>query len=173
MTTQPNPFDVLSAHERNLVYPIMTELAAEVWAMQLIATIEENGGLIAANKGRLFAVRFGHALRQVGITPRYEIPGEGQSTLDFGFISGNHAWSAELMRLEETQAARDAVFDGVDEDGTRWFGQHLYTNAEDPRQSIEGETLKAIERICQKCDRNGQPHKFPHRSRLTMRSLLT
>jgi hypothetical protein len=90
MTTQPNPFDVLSAHERNLVYPIMTELAAEVWAMQLIAAIDENGGLIAANKGRLFVVRFGHALRQVGITPRYEIPGEGQSTLDFGFISANH-----------------------------------------------------------------------------------
>jgi len=37
----------------------------------------------------------------------------------------------------------------------------LSTTADDRRQSTEGETLKAVQRICQKCERDGQPHKFP------------
>jgi len=39
-------------------------------------------------------------------------------------------------------------------------GRRLSTDAEDPRQSEEGETLKAVERICQKFERGGKPHKF-------------
>jgi hypothetical protein len=62
MNTQPTPFNILSTREQNLMQQIMTELAAEVWAKPLIAAITENGGLIAANKARLFELRFGHAL---------------------------------------------------------------------------------------------------------------
>jgi hypothetical protein len=49
----------------------------------------------------------------------------------------------------------------VEEDGFAWFRRVLTTTAADARQSEEGETLKAVERICQKCERDGQPHKFP------------
>jgi hypothetical protein len=49
----------------------------------------------------------------------------------------------------------------VDADGTFWTGRVLRTDAEDPKQSLEGETLKAVERICQKCESKGRPHKFP------------
>jgi hypothetical protein len=36
----------------------------------------------------------------------------------------------------------------------------LYSGGSDPRQSPEGETLKTIQRICQKCEQGGKPHKF-------------
>jgi hypothetical protein len=161
VSTQPDPFDTLSSREREIADAMIAELANDGWAQPLIKMINEGGGPTATNKARLFELRFGHALHRVGIAPRYEIPGEAQSTLDFGFASANQPWAVELMRLEETQAARDATFTRVDETRTTWFGRHLYSSAEDPRQSIEGETLKAVQRICQKCENNGQPHKFP------------
>jgi hypothetical protein len=65
------------------------------------------------------------------------------------------------MRLEETQAVKDATQTHIDEEGIAWAELSLSTNAEKPAQSPEGETLKAVERICQKCERDGRPHKFP------------
>ena len=65
------------------------------------------------------------------------------------------------MRLTETAAAKAATRDAVDEDGIPWASRALSTNADDPKQSEEGETLKAVERICQKCERDGKPWKFP------------
>jgi hypothetical protein len=64
------------------------------------------------------------------------------------------------MRLEETDAVRDATGTRI-ENGIKWRERTLATNAEDPRQSEEGETLKAVQRICQKCERQSHPHKFP------------
>lgn len=45
----------------------------------------------------------------------------------------------------------------------RWrsSGRILRSDADDAKQSLEGETLKAVERICQKCESKGRPHKFP------------
>jgi hypothetical protein len=65
------------------------------------------------------------------------------------------------MRLEETDAARNATGSRTDEDGIHWSGRILRTDADDTRQSEEGETLKAVQRICQKCEKGGHPHKFP------------
>jgi hypothetical protein len=45
--------------------------------------------------------------------------------------------------------------------GVSWSGRLLSTTANDSPQSTEGETLKAVQRICQKCERGGQPYKFP------------
>ncbi|GLS22041.1 hypothetical protein GCM10007874_50580 [Labrys miyagiensis] len=47
-----------------------------------LAVTADNGGLVRDNKALLFELRFAHALRSAGIAPRYEVPGEGQSTLD-------------------------------------------------------------------------------------------
>jgi hypothetical protein len=90
----------------------------------------------------------------------YEVPGEGESTLDFGFTSKGRSWKVEMMRLEETQAAKAATTTEIDEHGTRWTKQILSSDNQDKRQSSEGETLKAIERICQKCVHEDRPHKF-------------
>lgn len=47
-----------------------------------LAAIADNGGLVRDNKALLFKLRFAHALRSPAIAPRYEVSGEGQSTLD-------------------------------------------------------------------------------------------
>jgi|GEM_PF-1163271 len=160
-TARPTPFDRLSSREREIGEAVIADLATHAWARPLITIVNQSGGPTATNKAQMFELRFGRALSRVGVAPHYEVPGEGQSTLDFGFISGEQPWAVELMRLEETQAARNATFTATDGIGTPWFGRHLYSNAEDVRQSIEGETLKSVERICQKCEKDGQPHKFP------------
>ena len=138
----------------------MAALQDVVWAAPLIANIEASGGLSKARKAFLFELRFGYALHQAGCTPRYEVPGEGASKLDFGFTADDIDWRVELMRLEETDAVRDATVISVDEHGSEFASLHLTSDADVPRQSIEAETLKAIQRICQKCEKNGQAHKF-------------
>jgi len=161
MATDINFWDGLNTEEAGFVQRIMSELAEEPWAQQLIATINGNGGIVVNNKAFFFELRFGYALHQAGIIPQYEIPGEGTSTIDFGFTWGEQTWAVELMRLEETDAVQAATIATVDQDGVQWSERLLSTDANDSRQSPEGETLKAVERICQKCEKNGQPYKFP------------
>ena len=75
------------------------------------------------NKAKFFELRFGHALRQAGIVPRYEVPGEGESTIDFAFASGKQEWLVELMRLKETAAAKQATTTKIDDDGIPWISR--------------------------------------------------
>lgn len=156
-----NFWDSLSRDEAEFTLGIMVELRDQAWAAPILAGINDNGGVIQPNKDRLFELRFAHALQRAGIVPQYEIVGEGQSTIDFGFSSKRQAWAVELLRLGETQAVKDATGSSVDADGIPWTGRVLSTNAADPKQSLEGETLKAVQRICQKCESQGRPHKFP------------
>jgi len=153
-------FDFLSEREAVHARHIIENVKEEDWARALLRRIEENGGLISANKSLLFELRFAFALRQAGAEPRYEIPGEGETTLDFGFAAGDQQWAVELMRLEETNAAKAATGFKIIDRG-RWFSRILSSMAADRRQSEEGETLKAVERICQKCEADGAPAKFP------------
>lgn len=161
MCSDEHSWDILSDREASFVDAIMRDLVSVGWACPLLSDLNRNGGLIRANKARFFELRFGYALHQAGISPRYEVAGEGCSTLDFGFTCNGRDWLVELMRLEETQAVRGATQTHVDESGARWASLQLSTNAENPTQSTEGETLKAVQRICQKCERDGRPHKFP------------
>jgi hypothetical protein len=66
-----------------------------------------------------------------------------------------------MMRLEETDAVRAATTTETYADGAVMVARRLGSNAKDERQSEEGETLKAVERICQKFESGGKPHKFP------------
>jgi hypothetical protein len=147
----------------------MDDLGNEQWVQPLLGDINNNGGLISANKSRFFELRFGYALHQAGITPQYEVPGEARSTLDFGFTSTDRNWLVELMRLENTLAVLEATKTHVDEDGVTSDTMHLATGT---KNSVEGETLKAVERICQKCEHNRQPHKFPTPSGATSHVIL-
>ena len=156
-----NFWDSLSNNEADFAQAIMNELRDKAWSASLLAGIRDNGGITQANKDRLFELRFGYALDRAGIVPHYEIPGEGQSTIDFGFTNNGQRWRVEMVRLGETQAVKDATSSSVDSDGIPWTGRVLRSNAEDPKQSLEGETLKAVQRICQKCEFKGHPHKFP------------
>jgi hypothetical protein len=143
------------------VQVIMTEFHDRPWAAPRVAGIRDNGDVMRANKDRMFELRFGYASNSAGIEPQYEIPGEGPSTMDFGFTSSGQRWRVEMVRLGETQAVKDATGSRIDADGVTWSGRILRTDADDARRTLEGETLKAVERICQKCESKGRPHKFP------------
>ncbi len=161
MRDDEHSWDFLSDREATFVDKIIRNLTNIAWAQPLLTAIERNGGVIRANKARFFELRFAYALHQAGIAPSYEVPGEGQSALGFGFTCAGNNWLVELMRLEDTQTVEDATQPSADEDGTPWFLPCLSTNAEALMPSIEGETLMAVQRICQTCERDGQPHKFP------------
>ncbi|MBZ9993149.1 hypothetical protein [Mesorhizobium sp. BH1-1-4] len=160
-TATDNFWDILSQDEAESAQRVIGELNGIAWAAPLIAGIRENGGIVHANKDRLFELRFAYALHQAGIAPRYEVPGEARSTVDFGFHSGGQGWRVELLRLGETKAVKEATGSRVGTDGVPSSSRILHSDADDPKQSVEGETLKAVERICQKADADGRPHKFP------------
>ncbi|NIA68446.1 hypothetical protein HBA54_07555 [Pelagibius litoralis] len=162
--TNDNSWDYLSADEAECSQAFMEELSSQSWAAGLVADIKRNGGITRKNKGRLFELRFAYSLHRVGIQPSYEIPGEGKSTLDFGFTSGDQEWAVELMRLEETAAIKESTRKFQQGSDVAISSLLLHTGASDPRQSPEAETLKAIERICQKCERDDRPIKFPRPS---------
>ena len=140
-------WDILSQDEAEFAKAIIAALTGVPWAVPLLADIAASGGLTLANKAKFFELRFGYALHQAGITPTYEIAGEGGSTLDFGFTASGQSWRVEMMRLEETQAVRNATHTGTGEAGTILSSQVLSSNAQDQRQSEKGETLKAVQRI--------------------------
>jgi hypothetical protein len=160
MAKAPGFFDTFTGDEADLMETIMAELKGVAWAKPILDDIAKNGGMKGANMPRFFELRQGYALHKAGITPAYEIPGEGQSTLDFGFKSGGRQWNVEMLRLTETAAARAATTSKVDENGIVWTQRILSASNEDKKQSPEGETLKAVERICQKCEKDGKPYKF-------------
>ena len=156
-----NFWDTFTTDEAEFVRTIMDELRDVTWAKPLLASIRDAGGLVHANKAKFFELRFGYALHGAGVTPQYEIEGEGGSTLDFGFAAGSQNFRVELMRLEETDAARQATHTGTDAAGVEWSSRILSSHNDDPRQTDAGETLKAVQRVCQKCERGGKPYKFP------------
>jgi hypothetical protein len=154
-------FDFLTGREADFTKLVIDELADTPWAKPLVDDINANGGLTGQNKAKLFELRFGFSLHKAGVLPAYETAGEGQSTLDYGFTAGDRDFLVEMMRLEETDAVRAATTTKKFADGATLIGRTLSTVAEDPKQSEEGETLKAVERICQKFEKDGKPHKFP------------
>lgn len=157
-----NYWEFLGEREGVFAEEIIEQLDGVGWAEPLLSRIREAGGVTRRNMGLLFELRFAFALHRAGLEASYEVAGEGASTLDFGFAHQGRGWLVELMRLEETQASQNATHTATDEDGVRWFSRVFHSDAEDRRQTEEGETLKAVERICQKCAQgDGLPTKFP------------
>lgn len=141
------------------------------WAGALLARASERGGLSTENMATLFEVRFGRALHDCGIAPIYEhATGVGGTSVDFAFDD----WLVELLSFDESDAAKAATW----EQGA-FFGRMLISpappTADEPsldenerrrrsetrKQSLEGETLKAIEKIVGKAQNGGRPSKFP------------
>ena len=158
---EANFFDTFTGAEADFMEVVINDLDSVPWAQSLLYGIATNSGLKGTNKARFFELRYGYALYREGVVPLYEVPGEAESTIDFGFTACGQRWAVEMMRLTETQAAKKATTTRVDQDGIQWTSRHLSSDARDKRQSIEGETIKAVERICQKCEMNGRAHKFP------------
>jgi hypothetical protein len=141
------------------------------WSGALLQRAGERGGLSTDNMATLFEVRFGRALHDCGVEPIYEHgTGVGETSVDFAF----EGWNVELLSFDETDAVKAATW----ENGP-FFGRML-TSPKPPtahesslddaerrrrsdlrKQSPEGETLKAIEKIVGKAENNGRPSKFP------------
>lgn len=154
-------FDFLTGREADFMEMVMDELKAAPWAQPLVYNINASGGLKGENKSKLFELRFGYEMHKAGIKPRYEVAGEGESTLDFGFASGGRDFLVEMVRLEETNAVKAATTTEEVADGVTMVKRSLSSTAADSRQSPGGETLMAVQRISQKLENNGKPHKFP------------
>lgn len=105
----------------------------------------------------LFEIRFARALADAGLSAQYEHgAGVGNSTVDFR-VDIDPPWLVELVSLHESEAFKAASWKSG-----AMAGFMLSTGADDPRQSEEGETLKAQERIGTKAfERNQGPIKFP------------
>lgn len=161
MTADEHFFDSLSAGEGEFCEKIIDRLNSEAWAAPLLAALSDAGGVCRKAKSFLFELRFANAIHEAGVAPDYEILGVGSSTIDFGFEHGGQQWAVELMRLEETAAVIDATKSTTDRTGITWVSRILSSMAKDRRQTEEGETLKAVQRICQKCEEDGRPYKFP------------
>ena len=154
------PFNFLTEAEGTSADEAIEELRRIDWANELLSVIEHNGGVSFDNTSFLFELRFAIALHSEEIVPTYEAPGEAKSTLDFEFTHNDQKWRIELLRLNETMAARNAIQKvqvGLVNIWRRVFSSGHPNNL----ASEEGETLKAVQRICQKCARKGRPHKFP------------
>lgn len=105
----------------------------------------------------LFEIRFARSLAMAGLTAEYEHgAGVGKSSVDFR-VNLDPPWLVELVSLHESDGFKAAAWcSGV------WQGFALHTGSDDPRQSEEGETLKAQERIGAKVfDRKQGRIKFP------------
>ncbi|MES2341804.1 MAG: hypothetical protein V4597_09005 [Pseudomonadota bacterium] len=161
MTVGEFDWDALSDRENKFMQEVVTDLDGVEWVRPALEGLAARGGIRTENKALLFELRFAHAVQVQGLPTRYEAPGEGESTIDFEVERDGQRWRVELMRLTETKAVREATVEERDENGTVWSSRSLSTDATDKRQSTEGETLKAVERLCQKCERDGRPHKFP------------
>lgn len=108
-------------------------------------------------RGFLFELRFAAMLASIGMPAEYEHKtGVGDSSVDFK-LALDLPWLIELVSLRESQAVRKASWEN-----NNFFGVLLYTHAEDPKQSQEGEILKAQQRIGAKVlDDHEIPIKFP------------
>src|SRR5580693_6221195 len=108
MTDQSNFFDTFTEREATRMEAVMADLDGVPWAQGILHNVQQNGGLVGKNMANFFELRLGHAMHKAGMVVEHEVPGEGESTLDFGFTSKGCSWKVEMMRLEETQAAKAA-----------------------------------------------------------------
>lgn len=110
----------------------------------------------------LFEIRFAHSLAMTGVTAEYEhSTGVGNTTVDFK-VNLNPPWLVELVSLYESEAFKRASWSSG-----AYYGFRLSSDAADPRESEEGEILKAQERIGSKfwSDKKQAPIKFPEPKR--------
>uniref|UniRef100_A0A7C3ZDG7 Uncharacterized protein n=1 Tax=Desulfobacca acetoxidans TaxID=60893 RepID=A0A7C3ZDG7_9BACT len=104
----------------------------------------------------LFEIRFAYSLAMEGVTAEYEYStGIGNTTVDFK-VNLDPPWLVELVSLHESDAFKEACFTSGELQGAI-----LSTNATDPRKSVEGEIIKAQERIGEKLLKKQRPIKFP------------
>jgi hypothetical protein len=104
----------------------------------------------------LFEIRFAYSLAMEKVTAVYEhATGVGNTTVDFK-VNLDQPWLVELVSLHESKAFKEACFTSGELQGVK-----LSTNATDRRKTVEGEIIKAQERIGEKLWKKQRQIKFP------------
>jgi hypothetical protein len=147
----------------------MNSLENIQWIQPLIKKIKANGGVCNKNKPLLFELRFAAELHYLGLSPNYEYKtGVDDSTVDFRINrKDGFSWLVELVSIEIS----DAVKRATEETEVCWTTL-LHSDAEDKTQSVEGEIIKAQEKIVEKVYSNGKITKFPPASDVCISLIL-
>ncbi len=148
--------------EREAVYckTLLDEFEGEGYLPRLCQSIRERGLNIDAMPF-LFELRYAKALKNMAITPAYEVKNLGESTVDFVYRSQNKLnVFAELVSIRASDRTQNAIETVVDEYGVEWRNLLLSTGGEDPALSEEGEVILVQQKICEKVFRDGNPIKF-------------
>jgi hypothetical protein len=141
-------------YEKNFHYYVKSVLASQQWARGVIAHVSE-ANKPAVHDGFRFEMRFAFELMQAGYAPEYEHQtGVGNTSIDFRTCQDGITWLIELASIGESSAMRKTTMQ--DDDG--WT---LSLPGEDPGQSVEGETLRVQEKLCDKVLNGDEPAKFP------------
>jgi len=142
--------DTLKRAETEYNHEAFQALQGEQWAAPLLRKIEQNGGIPSAPMPLLLEIRIAYAFQQNGVEPQYEFAaGSGTKSVDF-HVHGSPEWLIEVVSLRESDAIKDATLrDGL------LSSVILSSLSADPKQSEEGEVVRAMEHIADKAE------KFP------------
>ncbi len=149
--------DTLTNREADFTEKAINTLKNISWAKPVIIRLEQAGGIKSENMPLMFEVRFAYELHRAGIVAEYEYnAGVGDSTVEFRISGSSVTWLFELVSIRTSQAAKKAITQhGL------VHRQILSTNAEDKKQSPEGEMIIAQQKIGEKVFFNGAETKFP------------
>jgi hypothetical protein len=122
------------------------------WASPLTRKIEQHGGVALAPTALRVEMRIAHALHQAGRNAEYEFRTEvGTKSVDFR-VEGSPEWFIEIVSLTASEAVRNAT-----QGNALLTSVALSSLSADPRQSEEGEVVRAIERIADKAAKFPSP----------------
>ena len=153
---------ILTREEHDFTEKAICELKKIDWARSLIDRLNDRGGLQNRNLSLLFEVRFAYAIHKSGYIAEYEYKtGIGDSSVDFRIKSKDKEWLIELVSIQESNAVKNSTTTRTLTDGIEESSMILSTDADDRRQSDEGELLKVQEKIGEKVFSENRPIKFP------------
>lgn len=134
----------------------ISALADVLWTQKLVRRVEQDGGVLEANRPLLFEVRFAFELNRSQVSAEYEHPTSVATTsVDF-CIHSSAEWLVELVSIRGSRAAGNASID----DGT-YFGLTLASiPGFDTKSSEAGEMLLVQQKIGAKVYA-GREVKFP------------
>jgi hypothetical protein len=143
---------------------VLQTLKNELWAAQLVKTINDAGGITQANMPFLFEARIAYALHGRGVKPDYEYKtGVGSSSVDFRVVGKSENWLIEIVKIGESAAAAAATYQHGPYTGRLLKTPSAGATAAEAKESPEGELLLVEQKIAEKVVRSKSktPIKFP------------
>ena len=136
---------------------LVRDISGLAWARPLVDLIPDVSSLSSSDLPHLFELRVAGDLNGNVMDARYEHPtGVGDSSVDFAFLSGGNEWYLEVVSIGVSAAVRRVSW----EHGPL-FGSGLSSDAEDQRDTPQGELLLVQQNIGEKVRNRTKATKFP------------